>query len=86
MTADQLLSVNRTARGGVGSGLTVIRYSNTCLESFRTLSLNSEVMLRGTDNFYFILITFSPKLEPILINRVIFNRVTHMPFFLSSVV
>ena len=28
-------------------------------------------MLRGTDNFYFILITFSFKLELVLINRVI---------------
>ena len=89
MTADQPLSENSIARGGVGGGLIVIRYSNTCSKSSRTISLNSEGMLRGTDNFYFILITFPPKLEPILINRVIdvfFNRVTHMPFFLSSVV
>ena len=68
MTADQPLSENSIARGGVGGGLIVIRYSNTCLKSFRTLSLNSEGMLRGTDNFYFILITFSSKLEPILIS------------------
>ena len=40
-------------------------------KSFRTLSLNSEGMLRGTDNFYFILITFSFKLELVFINRVI---------------
>ena len=84
MTADQLLSVNRTARGGVGSGLTVIRYSNTRLESFRTLSLNSEGMLRGTDNFYFILITFSFKLEVILITRVIDVFLTGVPICLFS--
>ena len=36
-----------------------------------TISLNSGGMLRGTDNFYFILITFSFKLELVLINRVI---------------
>ena len=30
VTADQPLSENGTARGGVGGGLTVIRYSNTC--------------------------------------------------------
>ena len=55
MTADQPLSENSIARGGVGGGLIVIRYSNTCLKSFRTISLNNEGMLRGTDNFYFIL-------------------------------
>ena len=71
MTADQPLSENSTAQGGVGGGLIVIRYSNTRLKSFRTLSLNSESMLRGTDNFYLILITFSFKLELVLINRVI---------------
>ena len=70
MTADQPLSENRTARGGVGGGLIVIRYSNTCLKSFRTISLNNEGMLRGTDNFYFIFITFSFKLELVLNNRV----------------
>ena len=51
MTADQPLSENSIARGGVGGGLIVIRYSNTCLKSSRTLSLNSEGMLRGRDNF-----------------------------------
>ena len=71
MTADQPLSENSTAQGGVGGGLIVIGYSNTRLKGFRTLSLNSESMLRGTDNFYFILITFSFKLELVLINRVI---------------
>ena len=71
MTADQPLSENSTAQGGVGGGLMVIRYSNTCSKSFRTLRLNSEGMLRGTDNVYFILITFSFKLEVVLINRVI---------------
>ena len=71
MTADQPLSENSTAQGGVGGGLIVIRYSNTRLKSFRTLSLNSESMLGGTDNFYLILITFSFKLELVLINRVI---------------
>ena len=71
MTADQPLSENSTEQGGVGGGLIVIRYSNTCQKSFRSLSLNSEGMLRGTDNFYFILITFSFKVEPVLINRVI---------------
>ena len=71
MTADQPLSENSTARGGVGGRLTVIRYSNTCKQSFRTLSLNSEGKLRDTDNVYFILITFSFKLELVLINRVI---------------
>ena len=71
MTADQPLSENSIARGGVGGGLIVIRYSNTCLKSFRTLSLNSEGMLRGIDNCYFILITFSFKLKLVLINRVI---------------
>ena len=70
MTADQPLSENSVARGGVGGGLIVIRYSNTCLKSFRTLSLNSEGMLRGTDNFYFI----SP-----LINRVINIFLTGVP-------
>ena len=51
MTADQPLSENSIARGRVGGGPIVIRYSNTCLKSFRTPSLNSEGMLRGTDNF-----------------------------------
>ena len=69
--ADQPLNENSTARGVVGGGLIVIRYLNTRLKSFRTPSLNSEGMLRGTDNFYFILITFSFKLELVLINRVI---------------
>ena len=71
MTADKPLNENSTPQGGVGGGLIVIRYSNTREKSFRTLSLNSEGMLRGTDNFYFILITFSFKLELVLINRVI---------------
>ena len=71
MIADQPLSENSTARGGVVGGLIVIRYSNTHLKSFRTPSINSEGMLRGTDNFCFILITFSFKLELVLINRVI---------------
>ena len=71
MTADQPLSDNSTPRGGVGGGVIVVRYSNTCLKSFRTLSLNSQGMLRGTDNFFFILITFPFKLELVLINRVI---------------
>ena len=53
MTANQPLSENSAARGGVGGGLIVIRYSNTCLKSFRTLGLNSEGMFRGTDNFLF---------------------------------
>ena len=70
VTADQPLSENSITRG-VGDGLIVIRYSNTCLKSFSTPSLNSGGMLRGTDNFYFILITFSFKLELVLINRVI---------------
>ena len=63
MTADQPLSENSIARGGVVGGLIVIRYSNTCLKSFRTPSLNSEGMLRGTDNLCFILIAFSFKLK-----------------------
>ena len=63
MIADQPLSENSIARGGVGGGLIVIRYSNTYLKSLRTTSLNNEGMLRGTDNFYFILIAFSFKLE-----------------------
>ena len=71
VTADQPLSENSIARGGVGGGLIVIRYSNTCSKSSRTISINSEGMLRGTDNFYFILITFSFKLELVLIDRVI---------------
>ena len=54
MTVDQPLSENSIARGRVGGGPIVIRYSNTCLKSFRTPSLDSEGMLRGTDNFYFI--------------------------------
>ena len=45
--------------GWVDGGLIVIRSSNTCLKSFRTISLNSEGMLCDTNNFYFILITFS---------------------------
>ena len=56
MTADQPVSedrgLNSTARGGEGGGLIVIRYSNTCQKSFRTLSLNSEGMLRRADNVY----------------------------------
>ena len=36
------------------------------IKNFRTLSLNSEGMLFGTDNFYFILITFSFKSELVL--------------------
>ena len=89
VTADQSLSENSIARGGVGGGLIVIRYSNTCLKSFRTPSLNSEGMLRGTDNFHFTLITFSFKLELVLINRVInifLTGVPIWPFCLSSVV
>ena len=89
MTADQPLSENSIARGGVGGGLIVIRYSNAYLKSFRTTSLNSEGMLRGTDNLYFILITFSFKLELALINRVInifLTGVPLRPFCLSSVV
>ena len=68
---DQPLSENSMARIGEGGVLIVIQYSNTCLKSFRTLSLNSEGMLRGIDNCYFILITFSFKLKLVLINRVI---------------
>ena len=71
MTADQSLSENSIARGGVVGGPIVVRYSNTCLKSFRTPILNSEGTRRGTDNFYFTLITFSFKLELVLINRVI---------------
>ena len=70
VTADQPLSENSVAQGGVGGGLIVIRCSNTCLKSFRTISLNNEGMLRGTDNFYLISITFSFKLELVLNNRV----------------
>ena len=79
MTAGQPLSENSIARGGVVGGLIVIRYSNTCLKSFRTPSLNSEGMLRGTDNFHFTLITFSFKLELVLINRVINIFLTVVP-------
>ena len=63
----------KTVWRGVGrvAGLIVMRYSNTCLKSFRTPGLNSEGMLHGTENFYFILITFSFKLELVLIYRVI---------------
>ena len=85
MTADQPRSENSIARGGVGGGLIVIRYSNTCSKSSRIISLNSEGMLSGRDNFYFILITFSFKLELVLINRVInkiFNQGTYMTFLL----
>ena len=71
MIANQPLSENSIARAGVGGGPIVIRYSNTCLKSFRTISLNSEGILRGTDNFSLILVTFSFKLELVLINRVI---------------
>ena len=71
MIANQPLSENSIARVGVGGGPIVIRYSNTCLKSFRTISLNSEGILRGTDNFSLILVTFSFKLELVLINRVI---------------
>ena len=49
-----------------------MRYSNTCFKSFRTLSLNSEGMLRSTDNVYFnIIIHFPFKSELVLIDRVI---------------
>ena len=84
IAADQPLSENSIPRGGVGGGLIVIRYSNTCLKSSRTPSLNSEGMLRGTDDFYFFVITFSFKLELLLINRVIniFLTGTHMTFLL----
>ena len=58
---------NNIARGGVGGGLIVIRYSNTSSKNSRTVSLNSEGMLSGIDNFYFIFITFSFKLELVLI-------------------
>ena len=84
MTADQSLTENSIARDGVGGGLIVIRYSNTCLKSFRTPSLNGEGMLNGTDNFYFILINFSFKLEQVLINRVIDIFLTGVPFCFSS--
>ena len=84
VTADQPLSENSIARGGVGGGLIVIRYSNTCSKSSRTISLNSEGMLRGTDNFYFILITFSFKLELVLINRVINIFLTGYPYNLFA--
>ena len=70
MTADQQLSENSIVRGGVDGGLIVIRHSNTCLKSFRTISLNNGGMLRGTENFCFIFITFSFKLELVLNNRV----------------
>ena len=63
MTADQPLSENSIPRGGVGGELVVIRYS----------------MLRGTDNFYFFVITFSFKLELVLINRVINIFLTGVP-------
>ena len=90
MTADQPLSENSIARGGVVGGLIVIRYSNACSKSSRTISLNSEGMLCGTHNFYFNLITFSSKLELVLINRVIKIFLTGYPHnlfaFLSSVV
>ena len=90
MTADQPLSENSIARGGVVGGLIVIRYSNACSKSSRTISLNSEGMLCGTDNFHVILITFSFKLELILINRVISIFLTGYPYnlfaFLLSVV
>ena len=79
MTADQPLGGNSIARGGVVGGLIAIRYSNTCLKSFRTPSLNSEGMLRGTDNFHFTLITFSFKLELVLIKRVINIFLTEVP-------
>ena len=58
MIADPPLSENSVAQGGVGGGLIVIRCSNTCLKSFRTISLNNEGMLRGTDNFYLIFFLF----------------------------
>ena len=45
--------------GWGGWGAYCHKIFDTCLKSFRTLSLNSEGMLRGTDNFCFILITFS---------------------------
>ena len=70
MTADQPLSENSTAQGEVGIRISYDDKPATCQKSFRTLTLNSEGMLRGTDNFYFILITFSFKLELVLINRV----------------
>ena len=84
MTADQPLSENSIVRGGVGGGLIVIRYSNTYLKGFRTTGLNNEGMPRGTDNFYFILITFSSKLELVLINRVINIFLTGYPYNLFA--
>ena len=84
MTADQPLSENSKARGGVVGGLIVIRYSDVCLKSFSTPSLNSEGMLRGTDNFHFTLITFSFKLELVLINRVINIFLTGYPYNLFA--
>ena len=41
-------------------------------------------MLRGTDNFYFILITFSFQLELVLINRVILRFLTEVPIWASA--
>ena len=79
VTADQPLSENSKAQGGVVGGLIVIRYSDVCLKSFSTPSLNSEGMLRGTDNFHFTVITFSFKLELVLINRVINIFLTVVP-------
>ena len=79
MTAEKPLSENSIARGGVGGGLIIIRYSNTCLKSFRTTSQNSEGMLRGKDNFHFIPITFFFKLELVLINRVVNIFLTGVP-------
>ena len=67
MTADQPLSENSTARGGVG-GWRAYRH-NIRIDAKKALGLlNSEGMFRRTDNFYFILVTFSFKLELILIN------------------
>ena len=56
-----------------------MRYLNTCSKSVRAISLNNEGMLGGTDNFYFSLITFSFKLELVLMNRVINIFLTDVP-------
>ena len=51
------------------------------VKSSRILSPNSEGILRRTENFYFILITFSFKSDLVYLFKY-FNRVTHMTFLL----
>ena len=63
MTADQPLSENSRAWGRRKM------FEYMLKKRFRTLSLNSEGIFRGTDNLYFILINFFLQIRLVLINK-----------------